>query len=95
MTFEEAKFNKNERDIERFRSKVRQRDMEKLASVIKGFVCCEIDCRDCIIGEAHICRNYEYDRGVEKIAVHNMKKVIEWAGIKAPKKLQYLLDESK
>ena len=95
MTFEEAKLAKAERDVERRAYEARLADKKKLADIIKKEVCCNIDCRDCVIGKYHKCNNYENNCGVENAAVHTMKEVVEWAGIEVPGGLQYLFDEKK
>lgn len=95
MTFEEAKLAKAERDVKRRAYEARLADKEKLADIIKKEVCCNIDCTDCTIRKYHRCNNWENNRGVENAAVHNMKEVVEWAGIEVPEDLQYLFDEKK
>lgn len=95
MTFEEAKLAKAERGVESWAYEARLADKEKLANIIKKEVCCNIDCRDCAIRKYHRCNNWENNRGVENATVHNMKEVMEWAGIVVPEDLQYLFDEKK
>ena len=90
MTFKEARLNKIEKDIIFFENNCKQKDRERLASIVTNEVCRKILCDDCVLCNGNRCRGV-----VEDIAMCYTKEVIDWAGIKIPKKLRYLLDEKR
>ena len=83
MTFEEAKKNQMIRRINRLAKELKDRDTDKLAEIISNKVCRKITCSDCAI---------RHCSGLRIESPENIKTVIEWSGIKIPKRLRYLYD---
>lgn len=90
MTFEEAKSARIKAELERIKCVAQHEDKMHLAKIVCGKVCDKINCRDCIIGDDKKCHG-----NIENARNSYIKEVVDWAEVKVPKKLSYLLDEVK